>query len=163
MTLVEELFNQYRDKVEYYIGRKVSDKYVAEDLTSIVFLKVCDKLSVYDENKASVATWIYTIANNTVIDYYRTHKTFEEIPDEIANAEEIDENIINEEMLSDLATALKKLPERERDLLIFRYYDNMTLKDIAVKMEMSYANAKIVQAKAINHMREYLAIDDFPI
>lgn len=159
----EEVFKQYHDKIEYYIYGKVSDRYVAEDLTSIVFLKVCDKLSMYDESKASVATWIYTIANNTVIDYYRTNKTFDEIPEEIANANEIDEQIINEEMLSELARALKRLPERERDLLILRYYDNMTLKDIAVKMEMSYANAKVVHAKAINHMREYLDIDDYPM
>lgn len=159
----EEVFKQYHDKIEYYIYVKVSDRYVAEDLTSIVFLKVCDKLSMYDESKASVATWIYTIANNTVIDYYRTNKTFDEIPEEIANANEIDEQIINEEMLSELARALKRLPEREIDLLILRYYDNMTLKDIAIKMEMSYANAKVVHAKAINHMREYLEIDDYPM
>ena len=159
----EEVFSQYHDKIEYYIYGKVSDKYVAEDLTSVVFLKVCEKLSGYDASKASVATWIYTIANNTVIDYYRTHKVLEEIPEEIANTDEIDENIINEEMLSELAGALRQLPERERDLLVLRYYDNMTLKDIAVKMGMSYANAKVVHAKAINRMRDYLDIDDYPM
>lgn len=159
----EEVFRQYHDKIESYIYRKVSDKYIAEDLTSVVFLKVCEKLFVYDESKASIATWIYTIANNTVIDYYRTHKVFDEVPDEIASTEEIDANIINEEMLSELAVALKQLPDRERDLLILRYYDNITLKDIAAKMGMSYANAKVVHAKAINHMRDYLDIDDYPM
>ena len=159
----EEVFSQYHDKIEYYIYRKVSDKYVAEDLTSVVFMKVCEKLSGYDESKASVATWIYTIANNTVIDYYRTHKIFDEIPEEIAGTDEIDENLINEEMLSELAAALRQLPERERDLLILRYYDNMTLKDVSVKMDMSYANAKVVHAKAINHMKDFLSIDDYPM
>lgn len=159
----EEVFSQFHDKIEYYIYGKVSDKHVAEDLTSVVFLKVCEKLSGYDESKASVATWIYAIANNTVIDYYRTHKTFDEIPEEIANTDEIDENIINEETLSELAGALRRLNERERDLLILRYYDNMTLRDIAVKMGMSYANTKVVHAKAINHMRDYLGIDDYPM
>lgn len=159
----EEIFIQYHKKIERYIYGKVSDKHVAEDLTSVVFLKVCDKLSNYDETKASIATWIYTIANNTVIDYYRTHKSFEEIPEDIAGAEEIDEGIISEEMLSELAMALKKLPERERDLLVLRYYDNMSLKDIAVKMGMSYANAKVIKAKAINHMRDYMDIDDYPM
>ena len=96
----EEIFIQYHDKIEYYIYRKVSDKYVAEDLTSVVFMKVYDKLSGYDSSKASVATWIYTIANNTVIDYYRTHKVHEVIPEEISSMDDIDENIINEEMLT---------------------------------------------------------------
>lgn len=159
----EEIFSQYHHKIEHYILGKVSDKYVAEDLTSAVFLKVCEKLSGYDSSKASVATWVYTIANNTVIDYYRTHKVHDEIPEEIANTDEIDENIINEETLLELANALRQLPEKERDLLVLRYYDNMTLKDIAVKMGMSYANAKVVHAKAINRMREYLDIDDYPM
>ena len=159
----EEIFSKYHDKIEYYIYRKVSDKYIAEDLTSVVFLKVYEKLAGYDSSKASVATWIYTIANNTVIDYYRTHKVFDEIPENIANMDEIDESIIKEEMLSELADALRQLPERERDLLILRYYDDMTLKDIAVKMGMSYANAKVIHAKAINRMRNYLDIDDYPM
>ncbi len=159
----EEIFIKYHDKIEHYIYGKVSDKYTAEDLTSIVFLKICQKLSEYDQTKASISTWIYTIANNTVIDYYRTNKIHEEIPEEITSLEEIDENMINEETLGELAAALKKLPERERDILVFRFYDDMKLKDVAEKMGMSYANAKVVQAKAINHMREYLNIDDYPM
>lgn len=159
----EEVFIQYHDKIEHYIWGKVSDRYVAEDLTSVVFLKVCNKLSEYNESKASIATWIYTIANNTVIDYYRTNKSYEEIPEEIASLEGVDEKVINDEMLSKLAFALKQIPERERDLLVLRFYDGMTLKNIAIKMGMSYANAKVVQVKAFNHIKEYLDIDDYPI
>lgn len=158
----EEVFLKYHDKVQHYIYGKVSDMYVAEDLTSVVFLKVCQKLESYDESKAAVSTWIYTVANNTVIDYYRTHKVSEELPEEIAQMSEIDDDIIHAEELSELASALKKIPERERDILVMRYYNDMTLKEIAEKMGMSYANAKVVHAKAITHMKEIIAIDDYP-
>ena len=158
----EEIFKEYHNKIENYIWGKVSDKYVAEDLASAVFLKICQKLEDYDDSKASISTWIYTIANNTVIDYYRTHKVSEEVPEDVSSMGEIDDDLLNEEMLTELAEALQKIPERERNLLVYRYYDNMTLKDIAVKLGMSYANAKIVQAKAINHMRELISIDDYP-
>jgi len=158
----EEVYRQFHSKIEYYIWGKVSDKYLAEDLTSKVFLKVVQKFEDFDETKASISTWIYTIANNTVIDYFRTRKVMEEVPEEVRTMGEIDDDILQEEMLSQLAKALKQLPERERDLLVLRYYDNMSLKDISEKMGMSYANAKVVSAKALTHMREFIDIDDYP-
>ena len=158
----EEIYLQYHDKIEFYIWGKVSDKYLAEDLTSVVFLKIYEKLANYDSSKASVSTWIYTIANNTVIDYFRTRKVSEELPEEIAQMSEIEDDYVKEEELTELAAALRKLPERERDLLILHYYDNLTLKEIALKMGMSYANVKIVHAKAISHLKELIDIDDYP-
>lgn len=163
MMTQEEVFIKYHNKIENYICAKVSDRYLAEDLTSSVFLKIYQKLDYYDENKASIGTWIYTIANNTVIDYFRTRKVTEDIPEDISVMGEVDEQIIREDMLSTLAMALKKLPQRERDLIILRYYDNMTLKDISAKMEISYAYAKVIHAKAINSLREFIDIDDFLI
>lgn len=158
----EEIFNQYYKKVENMIYGKVSDRYLAEDLTSQTFLKVYQKLDSFDDKKASISTWIYTIANNTVIDYFRTRKVSEEVPEDIACESLIEDEVINEEILIKLKDALLKLAKRERDILIFRFYDNMTLKDIAVKMGMSYANAKVVQAKALNKMKELIDIDDYP-
>ena len=156
----EEIFKNYHDRVEHYIYGKVCDRYTAEDLTSVVFLKVYEKLSTFNNSKASISTWIFTIANNTVIDYYRTHKITEEIPEEIPEDSNLDDTILQEEMLDELANALSQLPERERDLLVMRFYHNMTLKDIALKMGMSYANAKIVQQKALFKMRSLISIDD---
>lgn len=158
----EEIFTLYHNKIERYVWGKVSDKYLAEDLTSEIFLKIYQKLDSYDNSKASISTWIYTIANNTVIDYFRTRKIMEEVPEDVAAMEEVDAEILREDIVDTLAKALKKIPERERDLLIFRYYDNMKLTDISVKMGMSYANAKVVHAKAINHLKENMDIDDNP-
>lgn len=156
MMTQEEIFNDYHKKIENYVWSKVNDKYLAEDLTSVIFLKIYEKMDTFDETKASVSTWIYTIANNTVIDYFRTRKVYEEVPEEISDLSEIDEEVLREEQLQELADALKKIPERERDMLVMKYYHNLTLKDIALKMGMSYANAKIVHGKALNHLREIL-------
>lgn len=159
----EEVFTLYHNKIENYIYFKVSDRYLAEDIASAVFLKIYQKLDDYDDSKASISTWIYTIANNTLIDYFRTRKVTEEVPEDIAAMGEIDEELIREEMLNELAKALKKLSEKERDLIILRYYDNLTLKDISVKMGISYAYAKIIHAKAISSLRESMGIDNYLI
>jgi len=158
----EEIYITYHDRIEHYIMGKVGDIYLAQDITSTVFLKIYQKLDGYDEAKAGISTWIYTIANNTVIDYFRTRKVSEEIPEDISCMREIEEDFIREEILEELAEALSSIPVRERDLLVMRYYHGMTLKDIAIKMGLSYANVKIVHAKAINHMRERMDIEDYP-
>lgn len=159
----EEVFNLYHNKIESLIYSKVSDVYLAQDLTSEVFLKIYKKLDSYDEEKASIGTWIYTIANNTVIDYFRTRKVTEEVPEEVASMDEVDEEIMREDMLKSLAIALKKLSEKERDVIILRYYDDMSLKDISEKMGISYAYAKVLHAKAISNLRESIDIDDYLI
>ena len=74
---------------------------------------------------------------------------------------EIDDKIIREDMLNLLADALKKLSEKERAVIIFRYYDNMTLKDISERMNMSYSYTKIIHAKAIDRLKELIEIEDF--
>lgn len=145
----EEIFLTYHDKVQHYIYTKVSNVQVAEDLASTVFLKVYQKYEEFDESKSKLSTWIYTIANNTVIDYYRTNHVGEEIPEVLADDTSVEDEVLDSVMLEELACALEKLPERERDIIILHYYKEMTLKEVAFKLGMSYANIKIVHNKAL--------------
>ena len=160
MLLSEEnrnmIYTDYHDKVMRYISSKVSNPQDAEDLTSCVFAKVYRKLDSFDESKASISTWIYTVAKNTEVDYYRTRKPFEELPEDIAHDDPIDEKLINEETLELLGKALEQLDSRLRDLIILHYYEGMTLKIIAEKMNMSYTNAKVLHKKALNSLQKLL-------
>ena len=75
-----EIYKDYHGKVFGYIISQVSNSDLAEDLCEDVFLKVYEKLDTFDETKASISTWIYTIARNTLTDYYRTRKPFRDNP-----------------------------------------------------------------------------------
>lgn len=145
----EKIFKDYHDKVLHLIYGKINNYTLAEDLTSEVFLKVYSKLDTFDETKASISTWIYRIAQNTVIDYFRTRKVYSEVPEEIAQESEIDDEILNNETLDALADALTELPERDRDLIILHYYHGLTLKESAERIGMSYSNAKLVHNKSL--------------
>lgn len=153
----EKLYADFHNKVARYIAGKVPNPHDAEDLVSCVFLKVYQKLDSFDESRASISTWIYTIAQNTVIDYYRTSKQFSELPEDLAAEGEIDQRIINDERLEQLCRALERLDMRSRDMIILHYYSGLTLKVIAEKMQMSYVNAKVVHRKALQAMRAYFA------
>ena len=120
-------------------------------------MKVYQKLECYDESRASLSTWIYIITKNTVIDYYKKKKTQLAFFDEITETESAtDEVPPYEELLENLANALEKLGERERDLIILHYYKGYTLKRIAEMMGMSYINAKVIHSKALSALRGLL-------
>ena len=67
------------------------------------------------------------------------------------------ENILNDESLSELARALESLDDRSRNLIIYIYYDGMTMKAASEKLQISYANAKIIIKKAFAELKEKLA------
>ena len=145
----EQLYLNYYDKVYGYIISKINKSQDAEDITSDVFLKVYEKIDTFDETKASLSTWIYTITRNTLTDYFRTRKVFAEIPETIEDETSVENEICNAEMLETLADALETLEERERDIIILRFYTGKTLKEIAGNMGISYAYVKVLQSKAL--------------
>lgn len=162
MTVTEEfkneIFVQYHRKVVGYIYHKTNDSYLAEDLASEVFLKVYEKLNDFDESKASLSTWIYTIARNRLTDYFRTRRVFSEVPETMEDESSVEESILNEETLNELADALERLDERERNLIILRYYSGHTLKQVAEELGISYAYVKILHNKAISALQKYMTV-----
>lgn len=155
----EQLYIEYADKVMGYIRSKITNQADAEDLHSTVFLKVYQKFDTFDQTKASVSTWIYTITKNTVTDFFRTRHVHSEIEEDILDEGDEYQGILDEETLNELADAMEKLPERERDLIILHYYTGLTLKEVAVKMGMSYSNTKLVHNKALMLLRNRMDID----
>lgn len=149
----ERLYRDYHSKVAAFVAGKVENRHDAEDLVSDIFLKAYAKWDTYDPAKASLSTWIYTISHNTVVDYYRGRKNLVEYADymdaEAFAAEEPDEQ------LEQLADALMKLKEKERDLIILHYYKGYTLKKVAERMGMSYINAKVIHKRALAALRNY--------
>lgn len=158
VVLRDKIYLDYKEKVTAYVRSRITDPYAAEDVVSEVFLKIYQKLACYDESRASLSTWIYSITRNTVIDYYKKRKTQSLFLYQIEKVEEIpDKMSAYEARLEDLANALENLSERERDLIILHYYQGYTLKRIAEMMGMSYINAKVIHAKALSALRMLLS------
>lgn len=151
---MEKIYLAYREKVFRYVRGKTRNDADAEDLTSDIFLKVQTALPSYDETKASLSTWIYTIAHNTVCNYYRDAKRRALTLDESAVAEEsVDDEIENEILKERLAIALESLTEREQAIVVLYYYHGLSLQDIAIKMDVTYTNAKFIKHQAIGKLK----------
>ena len=163
--VMEQIYLAYKEKVFRYVRGKVANAADAEDVTSEVFLKVQTSLHSYDEGKATLSTWIYTITHNAVCNYYRTQSKRPLSLDENGLCVDADEGVMaeieNEILKEQLAVALEALTEREQDIIVLYYYHEMPLGDIAIKMGITYTNAKFLKHQAINKLkRKMKEIDD---
>ena len=151
--LYESIYRKYRPIVFSYISQRVASREDAEDLCQDVFVKLSRALETYDEDKAAVSTLVYRIAHNAVIDYYRTSRTHEEA----AVLPSAEDTVMDRAQARELAEALAKLPEQQRDILILRFYRGWTLVRIAKEMGLTYNTVVSRQKRALEKLREMLA------
>ena len=158
--VMEKIHLEYREKVFRYVRGKVASTADAEDVTSEIFLKVLSSLDSYDEEKATLSTWIYTITHNTVCNYYREQSKRALSLEENALCSDTDDGVMseieNEILKENLATALETLTEREQDVIVLYYYHEIPLRDIAIKMGITYTNAKFIKHQAINKLKHIM-------
>ena len=156
--VMEKIYLEYKEKVFRYVRGKVSNVADAEDVTSEIFLKIQTSLDSYDEEKATLSTWIYTITHNAVCNFYRDESKRALPLDEnalcsLTDDDEVMAEIENEILKEQLAAALEALTEREQDIIVLYYYHEMPLRDIAIKMGITYTNAKFIKHQAINKLK----------
>ena len=151
---IEQIYMEYHDRVMGYIYARLRSRADAEDLCQDVFEKVNMKLESFDSAKASISTWIYSIARNSVIDFYRCSHPHEEIDENMAQDGAVDDSLLNNETLDELADALEKLPAQLREIIVLRYYDGMPLTEIAKKMNLSYGAVKLRHSLALDMIRK---------
>ena len=155
----EQIYELYQPKVISYIRARVHGQANAEDLCSDVFEKVFRKLPDYDPSKAARGTWVITITRNTVRDYFRRSRPAEELDENLSDDSEVDENLLSNESLSELASALRSLPQQLMDIIVLRYYDGKPLTEIAEMMGLSYGAVKLRHQNALMLLREKLHDD----
>ena len=151
----DAIYREYRPKVLDYIHSHVNDPQDAEDLCSEVFRKALEHLD--PESGKGVSSYIYTITRNTVVDYYRTRRVHTPLPEELPAEDSMEETVLNGETLERLAGALRRLPDRERDILVLHYYADNSLQEIANKMALPYGVTKRAHQSALHRLRTLLA------
>ena len=154
---IEQVYLQYSGKVMGYLQARLHNHSLSEDLCAEVFEKAMRKQDSFNPEKAAVGTWIFTITRNTVIDYFRRTKPSEELDENMSDDSVVDEGLLQTETLSELAGALRKLPQQMMDIIVLRYYDGKTLTEIAQMMGLSYGAVKLRHQNALIMLKKYMS------
>lgn len=160
---LERVYLEYKGKVSAYINSKIHLSCDAEDLLSCVFEEIVRNAGTYDSAKSSLSSWIYAITRNVVNNHLRRFYRIgpfvpyeDEFQDKADDSPGIDDLVIKEEQLGQLASALERLPQREREIIILRFNYNRPSKEVAALMRLSNENVRYLQNKAIKKLRELM-------
>ena len=148
-----ELMSLYWNTIEKILSLKLTSREDVEDLAIATFSKAFDKLESYNDSFA-FSTWIQTIANNTLIDFFRkkeqkTVSIDQEKEDEESKGIDVvdsgldpEGNLIRKQKNKHIAGMVQSLKPHYRDLIILRYLDEMSYAEISKKLNMPLGSVK---------------------
>ena len=156
-------YDLYFDQIYRFVYFKVSSREEAEDLTSIVFLKtwgyVQDK-SIKDYN--TLKSLLYKVARNSVIDHYRKKSSQAEqlsidsgkmeidLPD---TNQDIHKNLEIADDYSQIKESLLELKEEYREIIVMRYVNELSIKEIALSLNKNRGNVRVTLYRALKALR----------
>ena len=130
---LDKIIENYYNDIYLFLYRKLSDCEAAQDVTQIVFMKFAANFSQYNE-QGKLRNYLFKLAVNAGNDWFRRKIDFISL-DEI---QEIESNVstpeaitVNRDIADEVKCALCKLPVFQRDVIILRFYHDLSFKDIA--------------------------------
>jgi RNA polymerase sigma-70 factor (ECF subfamily) len=163
-----EIVDRYLKPIYNFNYRLIGNKKDAEDVSQIVFTKAWKNIRKFDTEKG-FKTWIFSIAKNSCIDYLRKRK---DIPLSVFDSEDgsnlIEDNLIDEELKADetfsrkqdkeqLDIALSTLSIVQRQIIILKYVNEMSLRETAEILNMPTDTVKSHHRRALIMLEKYLS------
>lgn len=165
------LLRRHQDRIFNYILRIIKNEDIANDIFQETFVKAIQTIRQgrYTEN-GKFPAWISRIAHNLIIDFYRQEKSanlqsadLEDV--DVLNRKElceetIEDSIISEQIREDVKYLIEELPSLQKEVLIMRYYQGLSFKEIAETTNVSINTALGRMRYAIINLRRIAAQKD---
>lgn len=142
-SAIETFYDTFAPKMQRYLQYRLPEHADIEAFTNDILLEVIDSLALF-EKKSSLTSWVYKIAHNKLVDYYRKKKITSLLLSKIPFLELIAEEVYEPEFqfeknkLRDrMEVALRSLSRKYRKILRLHYEEQKSIKEIAVILQLS--------------------------
>ncbi len=164
---LEILINRHKNKVFSYIFMVVKNRELAEDIFQDTFIKVIRSLQsgTYKEEGRFVS-WVMRIAHNLIIDFYRKEKHLKTVSNDstevpLFNSAKyseltIEESLVIDQVHHDVKKLVEQLPEEQKEVMVLRFYYDMSFKEIAEHTNVSINTALGRMRYAILNLRKLM-------
>lgn len=156
-----KLYDVYYDKIYAFAYYKVGNRFEAEDIAEQVFLKALENISAFEWRGVPFSSWLFRIASNLVVDYYRSGKY--ELVDIDGHADlELDfsfspeQSAIRELDRQQVVRALKNLTEEQQQVIAMRFIAGMSNEEVASAIDKNIGAVKALQHRALNALNKML-------
>jgi len=138
-TTVEQAWLEYQSKLYSFIRSKVDTSDDAEDIVNEVFAKLIKK-SGENATPDNIASWLYRVTRNSIVDYYRAKKRFEQLPEDLS-VDSADTNTIRQ-LSKCMLPMIQALPKTYQQPLILSEIEGKKNKEVAVELGISLSAVK---------------------
>ncbi|HON42849.1 MAG TPA: sigma-70 family RNA polymerase sigma factor [Bacillota bacterium] len=169
---MEAIYERYFDKVYRLAYSKLRTAQDAEDVTSAVFLKLCKSLDSF-RGEAKFSTWIYTVANNAVMDSIRRRRPSvsldadlrvdggDSVPREIEDdAPGPEDHVADADFARYVYGKLNALPPGQRSVIELRYFMELSYQQIADQLGVELGTVKSRLNRAIAALRSLVSTEE---
>jgi len=155
-----QLYDQYIDKIYRFVFLKVNSQEVAEDLTSETFLRGWRTFKEQEEKIGNPPAFLYQIARNLVIDFYREKGKTQLVSTEFAQIDDPDNNPEEKALLRSDIDAVKQclgnLKEDYQNMVIWHYLDDLSIPEIAKIMQKPEGTVRVTLHRALKALKNEL-------
>ncbi len=165
--MLESIYADYAPTVLGYLINALGDRGAAEDVHQQVFLEVWQRAPSYDPERASILTWIMTIARSRAIDERRRRVPEPEDPGEhgrLGLAVDDDPERSPDALVERwrVAHLLSRLRPEEGELLRMRFYEGLSQSEIAERTEIPLGTVKMRMVGALRRLRDLIQEEETP-
>ena len=151
------IYELWAENIYRFVYLKTRDESVADDITAEVFLKVWKAIKTFKpKTDAKFSTWLFAIARNAVIDYYRTTRQtipFDNLPELVDIEGETD--LYPEQ--GRLQQALEELRPEYKQVLVLRYVEDQPIAKVAQIMKKKEGNIRALTHRALQELKSRLS------
>ncbi|MCD4752894.1 MAG: RNA polymerase sigma factor [Anaerolineaceae bacterium] len=157
-----EIYDRCHPPIYRYIRYRVSDIQDVDDLTSDVFMCLVERINRFSYRGRPILAWLYTIARNLIIDYYRREgrEKLSPINEQLAAntiaPEEYANQAFSVQMLSE---GLRQLTENQQEIIIFKFFEGYSNAQVAQLMGKPIGAIKSLQHRGLAALRRALESD----
>jgi RNA polymerase sigma-70 factor (ECF subfamily) len=151
----DDVYRRELPRLYNYFRYRVADGATAEDLTSLTFEKAWRGRKQYRNDQAAFSTWLFTIARNVAVDYWRRRRRevpLEEAP-EPSSETTPEDDLAHRADFGRLSSILDELPPRERELVALKYGADATNRAIAQITGLSESNVGTILHRTVHALR----------
>lgn len=152
----KELYDKYFPRIYQFILKRVSHQETAEDLMSETFMKAFTNLQKYEFKGYTFGAWLYRIAGNVVIDYYRKEYKYKMVDIEdyerIADDKTPDQDVQQLQDRQQIEKLLDTLPQNEREIIELKFFAELSNQEIAEALNIKANHAGVIIYRALKKL-----------
>lgn len=154
------LLSNYQERLYFHVRRYVHHHEDANDVLQNTFIKIWNAIDNF-RGESGLYTWLYRIASNEAITYLNKNKKRNEVDIEQSAAQHrsAEDNVEADEMIAKLQRAIDTLPDKQKQVFIMRYYDEMPYEEISKIVDTSVGALKASYHHAVKKVEEILTLN----